>query len=61
MDLPFKNTKGGNKNSFYLLKENDFNKKTINDFIKKMLGNENIINDTVYIKGSDTKDYYKKK
>lgn len=71
INLPFTNKlKGGNKDSFKILNEKEIDNKirkvNIGNFIKKMIftnSGKNKINlekKINYVKGSDTKIYYKK-
>lgn len=68
--LPFTiNLKGGSKKSFKILNDEQINNKmkkspTLLNFIKKMIdmnNNSNKSNKIKYVKGSETKNYYKKK
>jgi TPP-dependent pyruvate/acetoin dehydrogenase alpha subunit len=64
INLPFTNQSGGNKNSFYIMNENEINnkmkKKDVIHFIKNMLFKNNLNNtkNLNYIKASSTKKYY---
>jgi len=65
INLPFTNKlKGGNKDSFKILNEKEIDNKirkvNIGTFIKKMIFENNLENKINYVKGSDTKIYYKK-
>lgn len=65
--LPFTIQNGGNKKSYKLLNENELNNKikstNIINFVKKMIftnGKNNNVNKVIYIKASNTKNYYNK-
>jgi len=65
INLPFTNKlTGGNKDSFKILNEKEIDNKirkvNIVNFIKKIIFRNNSENKINYIKGSNTKKYYKK-